>query len=104
MFGNLRVYIDAKATMHVLLCSEHLSEPALVLLHCLYLVRKDHLCVYNKRKIHHDEFTKDSRECRIGEVFQSNPGIEESPDLEVIVEFVLDVHVRHLASGTHVPG
>src|SRR5712692_3298283 len=103
MFGNLRVYIDAKATMHVLLCSKHLSEPALVLLHCLYLVREDHLRVHNQGKIHHDEFTKDPGECRIWQIFQTNPGVEESADFEVIVEFVLDIHVGHLGSSALIP-
>src|SRR5689334_24629590 len=42
----------------------------------------------------HDKFPQDPRESGIRQVFQANPGIKQASDLQVVILFVLDIHVR----------
>src|SRR5579859_1995060 len=98
MFRYLRVDIEPESAVNVFLRGRHFSQPALVLLHRLCLVRKNNLRGDHNREVDDDEFPQYSGEGGVGQVFQTNERIEEPADFQVLIEFVLDVYVRYLAS------
>src|SRR6266436_2215620 len=100
---HLSVDVNAKTPVKILLSGEHLSQAALVLFDRLALVGEDDFRIDHDGKVYDHEFTEDARERGIGQVLQTDPGIEQASDFQVVVLFILDVYVGYLASGALIP-
>ena len=103
VFRHLRVDVDAKTPVKILLRGKHLAQATLVLFDRFALVGEGDFRIDHERKIHDNELAQNPGESGIREVFQADPRIEQTADLEVVILFIFDVHVRHLASGALVP-
>src|SRR5580704_8230240 len=103
MLRHLSVDVDAKTPVKILLRGKHLAQATLVLFDRFALVGKGDFRIDHERKIHDNKFAQNPGESGIREVFQADPRIEKTADLEVVILFIFDVHVRHLASGAFVP-
>ena len=100
MLRHLSVYVDPEPAVDILLCRHHFAQAALVLLHRLGLIGKNNFRIDDDREVHHHQLPQHSREGGVGKVFQADPRVEQPADLEMLIQFVLDVDVRHLASRT----
>ena len=103
MLRHLRVDVDAKTPVEILLGGQHLPQATFVLLDRFGLVGKGNLGIDHQREIHDDKLTQDPGESGIRQVLQANPGIEQATDLQVVILLVLDIHIRGLASRALVP-
>src|SRR6266571_596702 len=100
---HLSVDVNAKTPVKILLSSKHLSQAALVLFDRLALVGEDDFRIDHEGKVYDHEFTQNARESGIGQVLQTDPGIEQASDFQVVVLFIFDVYVAHLASRALIP-
>jgi hypothetical protein len=102
MFCHLRIDIQSESAVDIFLRRRHFSQPALVLLHGLCLVRENNLCGDYNWEVDDDKFPQHTRKCRIGQVLQTDERIQQTPDFQVVIKLVLDVDVRYLASRAFV--
>ena len=98
MLRHLGIHIEPEPSVDVLLCRRHFAQPALVLLHRFCLIGKYNFGVDDDREVHHHQLPQHPREGGVGKVFQANERVQQPADLEVFIEFVLNIDAGHLTS------